>query len=239
MDLYVDAEQFSLAWRAVRLASNAGKGHDQYHRACHIEWYENRGIRLVSTDTRILLWAWVPELGYQGDCPDPGRKPKRRLTVIDKMGRIPGLCIAAGNLQRMYREDSYPIYIETTTNTDAAQALFSSDVVRFHSGGDTEHVDVGIWDPPWPKWWELVAGNEEPAKKVMLHPKLLPVLGSLSSLMGDAGWELEFRGDTGAATLRAVGATLVTVEGMLVTAPVGYHDPDLGDEDPDSEGGES
>lgn len=155
-----DALHLSRGWLSVALASSTDKDRPQLHRTVCVEHFDH-GVRLVATDSYILLHAWVPEL--DSDEPEPGRDeiPDAATIAIDSDRR------ALGFMQYLYAlatADDAPRY-EVTVHTAKlragdGQGMFDGlapDGIAIEFPG-VEKVTLGAYDGGYPNWRKTLAG---------------------------------------------------------------------------------
>jgi len=82
----VSARRFALAWRAVQAAASTDPDRPALYRTTLIERHVD-GIRLVSTDGHLMLWAWVPAADADdAPAPDLDEAPWSEVLVADPSG---------------------------------------------------------------------------------------------------------------------------------------------------------
>src|SRR5687768_16742409 len=85
-----DARTLARGWLSVAIASAADKARPVLHRTVSIEAFPE-GLRLVATDSFVLLRSWVPNLDHDLD-PEPGldEAPYATAVAMDPHGRAKG-----------------------------------------------------------------------------------------------------------------------------------------------------
>ena len=83
-----DGPLLARAWLAVATAAGTSKDYPLLYKTVAVEEFPN-GVRLVSTDTTVLLTAFVPDLEHHYDLAEPERAllPDRTVIAADVDGR--------------------------------------------------------------------------------------------------------------------------------------------------------
>lgn len=164
---HVDAgtRMASKAWQAVALAAGEDD-RPSLDRTMLVEIYPG-GVRLVATDTYILLWAWVP--GFDPKPAPLDDEPPFCVNVFDECG-------VAGAL------------MTHLTHNWADRQVISFDA---DSSGllITVQGSVSLRLPasssPFPRWRTAIEKQTvEPTDRLQMTEAILPVLGELSQIGG-------------------------------------------------------
>lgn len=86
--IHLPAAQFADAWRTVWTCVGDDDGQPQLYRTVYIELH-GEGVRLVATDTYMLVAAW---LGFEDYSPPIKTEPDKRWIVVDHDARVKAMC---------------------------------------------------------------------------------------------------------------------------------------------------
>jgi hypothetical protein len=193
-----DATLLGRGWLSVAIASSKDAERPALHRTVYVEHFPE-GVRLVATDSYILLRAWVPNVGHEND-PEPGldEVPVSTAIAIDSDARAVGFLKYA--LKRAREAAQYHESVEVTLNLGVVDRTASVGTPSF--GGmesrwvvlemaDVEKVKLLCCEGVWPNW-RLLGANYAPEKTetVALAPDRLVQVAKLAKV-NDAmiGWE--------------------------------------------------
>lgn len=86
-----DGPTLARAWLAVMAATGTDKNIGKTYKTIDLEQHL-RGLRLVASDGRLMLTAYVPDLDHHYDSPpEPAELPEQIHVVADRKGRARGL----------------------------------------------------------------------------------------------------------------------------------------------------
>ncbi len=226
------AENLARGWMSVfEATAKQATAHGAFRRTIVAEFHP-RGVRLVATDTTLLLTAWVPTVGDEDEAPPAYDEPAKMTAVaIDDAGRAKGLLKYALGL---CGPDAYgPVEIAVTVADaadEAPQGRLDLDV-----GGELlvldlpgmERVRLGLWDGVWPSWPALFDGFvARKTSAVALAPDMIARLAHLGAWNeGPVLWE--WSGPEKLARIR-IGEAPVVVHGLVM--PTRWLPADLADE---------
>lgn len=157
-----EARWIARAWLAVGLASRPDKDDAMLDRSLHVELYVD-GVRLVATDGLVLLTAWVPARGKEGD-PPPGYDdaPVEAVTVYDWHGRGRGLF---AHLLALVSVDDPPEIEVTLAAGDEARDGAASGLLSFAGmerrqlsvmASGREQILLDVYEGEYPNWRAVV-----------------------------------------------------------------------------------
>lgn len=182
----VSGRLLARAWLNVALAcEHDDDGRPALYRAVHVEHYTNRGIRLISTDSYVLMRAWIPEAV---DMEEPGvdEAPDDAFTALDLDWRGRGLLTHIRKLTKKSDALDVPMSVVVTDawESDDGQLTLGADFAGrvLVLGSDQEHVALPLFDGSWATWRSIDAdlvpklkGNE-----VLVGPAILKKLAALA-----------------------------------------------------------
>lgn len=195
-----DAEDFAKGWRSVAIASGADKYLPALHRTVHIEQHD-QGVQLVSTDSFVLLRAWVPFKSADSFAPAPflDDAPRVTATAIDPDGRAKSLLAHAQQLCTRAEQagDDRP-----TVRLDLGVIAAAVDGEQTFAGleprwavievPDVERVKLRLYEGSYPHWRTVLDSFcAETTTTVALNPEIVGRLAKLGQLHdpGYLGWE--------------------------------------------------
>ena len=180
-----DAPTFARAWLSVAQASSTEKEDlAQFFRTVAVEEFSH-GVRLVATDRRLLLTAWVPDLDVRHRrIPTLDELPDRTVIARDPDGRGKGLL--AYLLQLARREDpegdlpegTQEIRVEFDVRMPvdrAGDATFEGlePTYAVLDVPDTERVWLPIVQGDYPMWRGIVLGHtSQVTDAIAFNPEL-------------------------------------------------------------------
>jgi len=209
--LTFDATALARGWLSVALAASKDKARPILYNTIHVEVF-GEGVRLVATDSYILLRSWVSKL--HSDAPEPGLDEAPTVTMIahDQYGRGKNLLWHLLNLSQ--GEDSPAIELDLTvgdTEPDETQAEPSFDGmakqwVTFQVP-DKERLKLPTIDGEYPNWRVLDTDFLAVSTKAIgLAPEIIKRLASLEKTAAVTSLSWVFGGELKAARVSAVNA---------------------------------
>lgn len=220
----LDARTFALAWQAVAVASEKKGDRPILDRAVCVEQYLGVGVRLVATDSYMLLTAWVPATGLlYGEPAEPAldEAPDVVFTLMDPDRRALSLAAYAAHLTG--GEDADPLTVRLLVGGEAfapvdfasEQTLFAVDTWANIELPGLERVTLRCADGRFPSWRAVLprAGAVE-VDAIALNPDLLARVGKVAKVYAAGGAD----GSTPGIVVvfrwaGALGAALVTYRG--------------------------
>lgn len=233
-----NAWNLARSWASVALAQSEDDGRPVLYRTTLIEQFPE-GIRLLSTDTFVLLKAWVPNDDHE-------RAPEPSIDVLpddvaicrDLDQRVLGLMKYAQKITKADGADT-PVKMEfavgeqdeTVHNT--LEGLGASTVrFRFVEQYD-ESIETPIFEGVYPNWRPLWDGHKwAPASTIGFGANGILRLGKLSGLWDKAVIRFELGGSVGVARIHIEGPSDVNVTGLVMpTGSPGDTDRDIPESD--------
>lgn len=202
-----DAATLARGWLSVALAGGKDGDRPVLDRTVHIEQHAG-GLRLVATDTQVLLHAFVPDLDHELD-PAPGldEVPIATATARDPYAR--GRGFLAHVLKLASGDDAEPIELRVRLNVlagETAQPAFvgmeAHQVVLEYP--DVERQTLDVVEGPYPSWRRLLDVRPVPTDRVALSPDIVGRLAKIGKVqpLARIGWT--FAGEQRAARVEFI-----------------------------------
>jgi hypothetical protein len=180
-----DAETLARGWLSVAIASANDPERPALHRTVCVEQFSD-GVRLVATDSYILLTAWVPALGADDLAVEPSHDeaPTTTHVVIDDHRR--GRSLFEHLLALVTAKDAMPIEARLSFAVDAeANGAFEgieAGIAVIEYPGH-ERLTLRLFEHPYPNWRKVVAAHTTvKTDAVALAPDLVGRLVKLGKL---------------------------------------------------------
>lgn len=223
-----NAWQLGRAWNSVALAQGEDKGRPALYRTTLVEMY-HEGIRLVSTDSYLLLKAWVPNADW--DDPEPGHDelPVEVAICQDIDRRVTDLMRYA---QKISAKDGIDTPIRLTLQLGSmkpgAQGTLDGMVqsaVAFRLDHEYDEViEAPVFDGAFPGWRQLWFAHEwKSTGAISFGADGILRLGKLSALWERAEVRFELGGQLGVAKV-SIHAPNVNVSGLVMPVRSGRAD---------------
>lgn len=200
-----DARQLACGWLAVAVASAKDDGYPVLNRTVLIELFAE-GVRLVATDSVMLLHAWVPDVEHDLD-PGPGldEAPIRTAVAYDPHSRGQSLLSHALKLAaEADRDGTSPVQIRLGLDGTLAEARGQQQLAGIETryvtleipGDEQERKTLRSVDGEFPSWRGLLDDFEgELTTQLALAPDVLGQLARLRTWHPRARVGMEFGGD--------------------------------------------
>lgn len=199
------ARDLARAWRSTAVASGTDKERPALLRTVLVEQFSH-GVRLVATDSRVLLMSWCPTatfLDEAGDdsvlAPELDEVPLATAVAIDSHGRAKGFMAHAQQIAAVAFDETAA---ELEISLDLGVVLDEDDVTRL-AGFDTtwcvmemegrERLQLRLFDGPFPDWRPLFAESRSfRTRHVALDLEVMDQLAKLAKIHDGAklGWHL-------------------------------------------------
>lgn len=216
-----NAWSLAKAWNSVALAQSTDKDRPTLYRTTLIEQYSD-GIRLIATDSFVLLKAWVPDIDNRGAV-EPGQdvEPETSMVCMDRDRRIQQLMTYVMKQTADDGQDTrHTMTMVLGTMRPDTQIQLSGMAqasVSFHFGSEyDERIESPIFDGAFPAWKGLWYAHE-PAETAMVTFGANGFLriGKLSALWDKASIRFVLGGVFGVCKFY-VDAPDVNVEGLAM-----------------------
>lgn len=220
--LRFNAWNLARSWASVALAQSEDDGRPVLYRTTLIEMFET-GIRLLSTDTFVLLKAWVPNVNNP-TAPEPliEELPDGVAICRDLDHRVLGLM---KYVQKITKDDGidtrvtmeFAIGEQEGSEQNSLEGLSASTVhFRIVEKYD-ESIETPIFEGAFPNWRPLWHGHKwAPASTIGFGAHGILRLGNLSKLWDKATIQFELGGNVGVAKIRIEGPSDVNVTGLVM-----------------------
>ena len=222
-----DARYVARSWLAVALASASDRDRPALHRTIHIEEHAT-GLRLVATDSFLLLHSFVPNLDHDlSDVPGIDEAPMVTATAIDPHGRGKGFMAYVLQLAREAEEandDSVDVRVRLNVlgahDDDAgkrAQSFAGFEALSVVAElPDKDRVVLDSYEGQWPGW-RAAWGNFRPVEtdSVALNPEIVGRLAQLGKVHTQGMLRWLFGGQEKAARVDVINAE-PPVEGLVM-----------------------
>lgn len=221
---------FAKAWNSVAFAQSDDKARPALYRTTLIEEYPE-GVRLVATDSFILLKAWVPSEGYdKHDEPGKDVEPEAATVCMDRDQRVVQLMKYVQNQTKSDGADT-PMVITMALGTlkggaqnSLAGMVQQSVTFRFDQEYD-ERIETPIFDGNFPHWKNLwYAHRGVPTQNVSFGADGFLRVGKLSALWDKASIRFVMGGSLGVCRFYIM-APDVNVQGLAMPVREGKEDP--------------
>lgn len=224
-----NAWNLARSWASVALAQGEDDGRPVLYRTTLIESFPT-GIRLLSTDTFVLLKAWVPNVD-NSDAVEPliEELPDEAAICRDLDHRVLGLMKYA---QKLTKEDGLdtPITMEFAVGAPSEESVrntlegLAASTVHFRIVEKyDESIETPIFEGVFPNWRGLWSAHKWlPAAQIGFGANGILRLGNLSKLWDKAVIQFELGGPVGVAKIKIEGPSDVNVTGLVM--PTGRPD---------------
>lgn len=181
-------------WRSVALATSSDKA---LPILCGVlvEQFPD-GLRLVATDSYMLLTTWVPNMDAERDFkPEPGmdEKPIHSCIVLDPHGRGKGLLAHAQQLAANDEITEIRVDLDVTSVEDTDAPGFDGMEPRWCviEVSERERVKLRLCEGKYPAWRHLLDGMEPiVTERLAMSPDLVACLAKLGKVQPETrlGW---------------------------------------------------
>lgn len=205
-----DARTLAAGWLSVTIAASTDKGRPALCRTVLVEQFQG-GVRLVSTDSYMLLRAWVPAINADLE-PEPGidGAPDSVAVVHDPWGRGKSLLAHAMELsaQAASGNDAPPELTFRLTKTGSGNQVAFDGLEPQRAVIEVtgqEKLTLRCYEGDYPAWRGLLSGwKPEPVDTIALSPEIAGRLGRLSKYLPLARLGFSWSGARGAASLEVL-----------------------------------
>jgi hypothetical protein len=221
--LRLPARPFALAWANVFLAASDNDDHTALFRTVLIERYGDDSVRLVATDTRLLLQSWVSS---DADEPPPGLDvlPDATHLVGERDGLAKAFVKHVLDVTKDDDDNQHEVRLRPGPLEDRRRPTFPEMAPPGLTMLTNDHgIELPIIEAAFPSWRHLWPHPSDRAAVThrQFDPESLAVLARLRSTFGTV--DMTFHSDTG--------PTVVTVTAQpplsgLILPPRQALDPD-------------
>lgn len=187
-----DADALARAWLSVSLAASTDRERPALWRTVLVQSFTT-GVRLVSTDSYILLRSWCPTVDHGGEPePDLDEPPVLSTVVIDAHHRARGLFGHALALA-VEAEKNEEEPVEVSLRLGLADQVVSESRSLVLEGMDPafvmvevpgrERLRLRVYEGEFPSWQSMFVGwRSRRAERVSLAPDMTSRVGKLGKL---------------------------------------------------------
>jgi hypothetical protein len=214
-----DARHLARGWLSVALAASNDAERPALFRTVAVESFPE-GVRLVATDSYVLLTAWVPCLDDDlAPEPEVDESPMVTAVVMDPHGRARGLLghllgVANKNRRDADMEDDgevVPVKLSlgVVTNADKAAPTFEGLEAKYAAieHPDHERLKLRTYEGSFPNWRALFVHHEATSTDaIALNPEVIGRLAKLGKLWPGCPLVWHFGGELGAAAVHVARA---------------------------------
>ena len=161
--LTFDAAWLARAWLSVAEASSKDTARPALNRTVCVEFYDD-GVRLVATDSYMLLTAWVPTFEHTSTTevppsePDDDELPGEVVVAIDEDGRAKGLFTYLLALANGKDKPEVLVKLAVGASPETSLGMFdglAGDVLTI-AAEDREALLLAVYEGEFPRWRPLV-----------------------------------------------------------------------------------
>ncbi len=185
-----DALHLARGWLSVAVASGKDGNRPALDRTVSIEEFAE-GVRLVATDSYVILHAWVPNIEHIDD-PEPGidEAPIATAVAMDPHGRARGFLGYALALANAADDDAPPVEVRlrlgvTLDDPDDPTPAFDGMEPSFVliELPEAERLKLMTYEGEYPHWRKLLPGFEpERTTAIALNPEIVGRLSKLGKI---------------------------------------------------------
>lgn len=198
-----DARTLARGWLSVAVASGKDAGRPQLDRTIALEAYPE-GLRLVATDSYVLLHAWIPDFPHELD-PEPAldEAPYATAVVMDPHGRARGFLAHVLKLALAEPDDAPPIEVRVSLGVveepdhdsePSFEGMEATYVVL--ELPDAERLKLRTYEGDFPQWRKVLPGFiPHQTSAIALNPEIVGRLSKLGKLNGNRPLRWTFGGE--------------------------------------------
>ena len=201
-----NAHTLSKSWLSVAIAASDDDARPVLHRTTLVEEFDE-GVRLVATDSYLLLKAWVPfaDLDDDPDEPPIDELPTSVAICADRDKRVLALMKYLQTVTKDELEDTHVRVDFEITKTDVESTLegIAPSAIRMHvSTRYDEAIESPVFEGVFPNWRPLMRGHVWTQTALFaLGTLTITKLGKLSALWKHAAIEFKLGGKVGVARI--------------------------------------
>ena len=210
MTMFFDARTLGRGWLAVALASGKDKARPALGRTISIEQFDT-GVRLVATDSYVLLRSWCPNLEDElAPEPDLDEPPLASAVAMDPHFRGRGFL---GHALTLVAEAEKAGHGESVHVSLELGVIDSDDDAEWHSTlpglaalwvvlelPDEERLKLQSYEGEYPNWRNMTFKPEK-TTSIALNPDIVGRLAKLGKIQAGTTLGFEWAGKIGAARL--------------------------------------
>src|SRR3954469_15304678 len=188
MKIEVPLRPLAKAWQATQIAASDDEARPVLYRTALVEVFDGHGVRMVSTDSYILVRAWVP-FDLTGDNlePDLDEVPDETFVVSGKDQRALGLLKYVNKLYEKEQDEALLPQLIVSTRSEIIDDQLTFDGMEVETlriaWQDHEEVVLRLVDEGFPTWRNIEAmRNVEATEAISFTPSVLASLGQVGGL---------------------------------------------------------
>ena len=227
MKLEIPSRKLARAWKACQIVASEDKARPVLFRTILFEVFHGHGMRLVSTDSYVLVRAWVPFDPYDDAMePELDEAPDETFIVSDADHRGLGLLnYISSQYTKIADEDQIPKVLLTKQREIASDVGvfdgFEGEIVRLE-WPYREDVVLQVIEADYPEWRSIENEHvKEKTDELSLGPLTLTSMAQLCKM--HAGYTLNWKlgGDN-----RVIAWDLGPLHGLLMPVRRGEPEPE-------------
>ena len=198
---------FAVAWRSVALGWSKDKARPVLDHTIAVEVFEH-GVRLVSTDSYVLLHTWVGADEYTGEAPPISERPISTVVAQDSYGRSIGLMAHVINIASDENAPRVDVVLGVGVMDDDPFVLagMARPCVTL-AVADQELLRLPLVESDFPDWRALLDGfTPVMTDAIALQPKLVARLAKLGDFHDNQPLRWQWGGPEGMALIDVVGS---------------------------------
>lgn len=217
--LTFDAGWLARGWLSVAEASSKDKGRPALNRTVCVEFYDD-GVRLVATDSYMLLTTWVPCFEKTSDAETPdytpapiGELPNATVVAIDEDGRAKGLFAYLLSLTNAEGAPEILVTLVTGSSPETSLGMFdgmTGDCLTI-AADDREALLLDLYDGDYPTWRPLVGQFRQAMTTTLaLNPDIIGRVVKMAKASAALSLDWHFGGPDRVAKVEVVGRPNIT-----------------------------
>ncbi len=219
-----NAGTLAAGWLSVALAASKDKDRPALCKSVCIDLYPE-GVRLVSTDSYMLLRTWVPNAEAEADLtpePDVDDAPIAQAIALDPYGRGKGFL---AHVLRLAPDDAAaePVHVRmdlgvVEPEAEEGQPTFAGMEARWCviEHPDHERLKLRLHEGEYPEWRKLMLGFGAVAtERISLNPEIVGRLARIAKFMPTAKLGWTFGGENAMARVEVIDS-FPFIEGVVM-----------------------
>src|SRR3954468_22638046 len=160
MKIEIPLRPLAKAWQTTQIAASDDETRPVLHRTALVEVFDGHGLRMVSTDSYVLVRAWVPfDLMGNNLEPDLDEAAEETFVVSDKDQRALGLLKYVSKLYKKEEDEALLPQLIVSTQSEIIDDQLTFDGMEVETlriaWQDHEEVVLRLVDEDFPTWRSL------------------------------------------------------------------------------------
>src|SRR3954452_24959461 len=165
MKVEIPLRPLAKAWQATQIAASDDEARPVLHRTALVEVFDGHGLRMVLTDSYILVRAWVPfDLTGNNLEPDLDEIPDETFVVSDKDQHALGLLKYVNKLYKKEQDEALLPQLIVSTQSEIIDDQLTFDGMEVETlriaWQDHEEVVRRLVDEGFPTWRNYVGEQD-------------------------------------------------------------------------------